>query len=382
MKILLLSNNAFTEFGGYEKVIKIVFSNLKERYGCEFEIFSLLHYKSHLNNVVIDEFKTYSIIWDSQYKNKLSYVILTLFKRLFRLQLNINLKIYKKYENTIVNSDIIIVTDCLLLNSLQNYLKKNNICKKVVFWDHGSLQGYLRSWHTRFFYNNEIKKAILKTKYHLAIATEIKEIITSINKNAEVFVVFNPIDPYDEHFIKLTDKNVFLFVGRLTDKHKNLKFLFRGLSKLPTNDWRLHIIGKGPDEQKLKKYAYKLGIANNIEWLGFKTEPFLCINEAKILILTSRWEGFPLVLVEANQHGLPVLSSDCKTGPKDIVKNYENGLLYKEGDMNDFLRKLKDIYNNKICFASQKVIINNSKKYEINNYIDNLHKILMKIVSE
>jgi len=79
--------------------------------------------------------------------------------------------------------------------------------------------------------------------------------------------------------------------------------MLKGLSRLKHKDWQLKIVGTGPDEEKLKKLAGKLGIADRISWLGFRKDPYSDFREITALMLTSRYKGFPMVLVETIQRG-------------------------------------------------------------------------------
>ena len=174
---------------------------------------------------------------------------------------------------------------------------------------------------------------------------------------------YNPLVNKPKHLVKRSQKNIFIFVGRISDKDKNISFLFKGLSLIHRNDWLLKIYGQGEDENKLKKYAKKLKIHKNIEWKGFYNEPFSDITEATALLLTSRWEGFGMVLVEANACGIPVISSDCISGPKDIVIPGRNGVLFKEGKLKDFVFYVKNVMDGSITFDTPENIAQTAERF-------------------
>ncbi|MCX7809907.1 MAG: glycosyltransferase [Leptospiraceae bacterium] len=379
MNIVLISNNTFSTFGGYEKVVLSVFNQLLEKYNCDISIISVPHYNSLLNNPILEEFKKFRIYRSSDYKNRLHYSINILIKKILGKDLFINYFSIKKYLSELANADIVLVTDPLLINSVKYIIKKNQFNAKVVFWDHGSLFGYLRGKFQNIVYSKEIFKGLKSADAHLAIATEIKDFIKDINPGANVNLVYNPLPLYNGKLIQRPfSHHIFLYVGRLTDDDKNITFMLNGLSKLKNKEWSLKIVGTGKDENKLKNLANKLKISDRIEWLGFKKDPYSEIDYVTALLLTSRWEGFPMVLVEANQRGMPVISSDCKSGPKDIVIPGRNGYLYKEGDINDFIRVISGVMDGKLQFDTPENIAKTAERFREDIMISNIYNFLKK----
>lgn len=134
----------------------------------------------------------------------------------------------------------------------------------------------------------------------------------------------------------LSDKNlelkkIILSVGRL-EHQKGFDILLTSYSEIIHNypDWHLVIIGKGSLESKLKLIAKQLNIHDRVTFLGSVGNIDYWYKKSSIFILTSRYEGFPNVLVEAMAYGLAVISIDCKCGPSEIITNGHNGLLVPE----------------------------------------------------
>ena len=378
MKILLLSNNQFDTFGGYEKVLFGILSLLKKE-GHKITILSAAHYKTLLTKEIIPEFKNFEIYRFSSYKNKYHYIVSILFKKIKNKYFLINrASIEEQIRKLNLSPDIILVTDPLLILSSRVVIQNLNITPKIVYWDHGSLNGYLRIGKSNFIYKKEIIKSIETADAFFAISNGIKNLILSFKPNAKVYTVFNPLEKYFGKLIEKSTKAVFLYVGRIEDNSKNLTFMFNGLSKI-NKDWKLVIVGDGPDKAKLKNLAKHLKIDHKIDWRGFKKDPYENLDKVTALLLTSRWEGFGMVLAEANQRGIPVISSNCKSGPEDIVIPGLNGYLYKEGNMQDFINTIENVISGKLKFGTPKEIAETAKRFDIDSVAYNIKNALREI---
>ncbi|MGO4391094.1 glycosyltransferase [Variovorax sp. M-6] len=124
-------------------------------------------------------------------------------------------------------------------------------------------------------------------------------------------------------------------IGRLmVGEQKRTDDLLRALAEV-RGDWRLQLVGASfhdSDGPQLKALAVELGIAERIEWSGWQPDPWAALDEADLLVLCSAFEGFPMVLIEAMARGIPCVSSDCSSGPSDIIRTGHNGWLYPVGD--------------------------------------------------
>ncbi|TKC83172.1 glycosyltransferase [Trinickia terrae] len=135
--------------------------------------------------------------------------------------------------------------------------------------------------------------------------------------------------------IERHEKPFIVSVARLDEGQKDHKTLLRAYARVcarrpATAD--LVLIGDGPDRQSLETLAGELGIRESVHFLGFCANPFPHIRQAEMLILSSRYEGFGMVLGEAMALGTPVISADCPTGPRDLLEGGRAGLLVVPGD--------------------------------------------------
>lgn len=124
-----------------------------------------------------------------------------------------------------------------------------------------------------------------------------------------------------------------LAVGRLTPT-KGFDVLLEAYemasrqATLPT----LVIVGEGPQAGSLKALAYRLGIASRVHFTGLLANPYPLFRNAQLFVLSSRHEGLPTVLIEALALGVPVLATDCETGPRELLDGGRLGVLVAPGD--------------------------------------------------
>ena len=102
------------------------------------------------------------------------------------------------------------------------------------------------------------------------------------------------------------------------------------ISKKITSD--LVILGIGEEEERLRVLTRELGIEERVEFLGFQENPYKFMKNASLFVLSSLWESFALVIVEAMACGVPVISTDCPSGPGEIITPGENGMLVSPAD--------------------------------------------------
>lgn len=179
--------------------------------------------------------------------------------------------------------------------------------------------------------------------FHLAISDEIHDqlINRKIGNKNNVFTIYNPVD-YHKNIIKRSFNNKLIYIGRVTFKgQKDIKELIDNVAYLPFKNWSLKIIGDGKDRRRCQEYLLKYypNIKDKVSWEGWEKNPWKSIDSADTLILTSLYEGLPMVLLEAISRGLPCLASQVD-GPTSVIQPSVNGELYKKGDKHDFSIKL------------------------------------------
>ena len=153
-------------------------------------------------------------------------------------------------------------------------------------------------------------------------------------------VIPNPITAPSLEVSPLSDK-VILAVGRL-DNQKNFPELIDIWALIAKDypDWKLRIVGEGYTDVRIKKKVKEYGLEEQFELCPFTNKIQEHYLSASIFTLTSAFEGFGLVLVEAESMGLPVVSYACPCGPRDIIRDGQDGFLVEPGDMETFAARL------------------------------------------
>jgi len=163
-------------------------------------------------------------------------------------------------------------------------------------------------------------------------------------KLKNIHVVPNIINPININGLKY-EKNI-ISIGRLS-KDKGHKYLIEAFSKLNNQDWKLHIVGDGPEMLNLKILVDKLNLKKNVIFHGHLKDFSSILQKTSIFVLPSLYEGFPNALLEAMSIPLACISSDCVAGPREIIQNGVNGLLFEPQNVNDLFCKLDYLVSNK-----------------------------------
>jgi len=191
-----------------------------------------------------------------------------------------------------------------------------------------------------------------------------------------LIAINNPITIDHKDRADLQTKTV-LAIGRLAHQ-KGFDQLLRSWQKVTKEcpDWTLRIVGSGPDEEQLKKLSYRLAIAETLEFVPESKNIERHFLEASIFVMSSRFEGFPLVLLEAKSFGLPIVSFDCKCGPSDIVIDRVDGILVEEGNVSSLADEIVGLIRNETKRACLGSAAFGDKRFSIENIMPLWRQIL------
>lgn len=193
------------------------------------------------------------------------------------------------------------------------------------------------------------------------------------DKEFQPTVIYNPLTLMPGATSEGTSKR-FLAVGRFSQKHKGFDLLIKAFNLFAqhNSEWVLDIVGEGPEESLYKKLIKEYHLEKRIAIHPFTNNIQTYYSSAQVYVLSSRWEGFGLVLVEAMAHGLPIVSSDLPTS-KEIMGDF--GLYFKNGDVNDLAQKLEDA-THMDWEAKSKEALEIAKRFDIKHIIGQWKKLI------
>jgi glycosyltransferase involved in cell wall biosynthesis len=171
-------------------------------------------------------------------------------------------------------------------------------------------------------------------------ATDLARVLRVDTKR--VRTIYNPVEvdhivasssPMPDHrWFGTTRHKVLLGVGRLVDA-KDFPTLVHALEILRRrDDWKLVILGEGPGREQLESQIRTAGLAEHVDLAGFRHDAASFMAHATVFALSSRWEALPTVLIETLACGVPIVATDCPSGPAEILEAGKYGMLVPVGD--------------------------------------------------
>lgn len=263
---------------------------------------------------------------------------------IFQEQTNIKtkyLKIVKKIRDYVKQNQIDILVGVDTIQALFDLPAIRHLPCKYIAWEHFNyhfnLNTKLRDIGRKYAAKKADAIVVLtdKDKNYFEQNLNIKKMITRI---------YNPfiVPKLKGHY--QSNSNIIMSSGRLTSQ-KGFDMLLEvaKLLKKKTTDFQWIILGEGEDrtylEQKIKEYD----LTNNVELKGRVSDVSKYYQQSRMFVLTSRFEGLVLVILEAKAHGLPVISFNCDCGPDEMIKDGENGYLIEDFDIKAMCDKIYEL---------------------------------------
>ena len=282
--------------------------------------------------------------------------------------------------------DLIIDFDGGLKSILDN-LK----AEKKIIWIHSSIRKHKQDNKSKISrYGEELKKYDKIIAICKEMNEEIKELYPFLS--SEIEYIYNPLDcnniieQGNENIEKMTsyekeliERDYFLAVSRLDTVQKDFETLIEGYLILKNKGIKekLYIIGEGNGRVKIEKIIEEKNLGQDVILLGEKKNPYVWMKYSKLLIHSSKYEGFGVVLLEALMLDKFVISSNCPTGPTEILTNPKAGELFDVGDANQLAEKvLKVLYDKDYQKELLKNIQLKKKEFELSEIAEKFHKII------
>ncbi len=199
---------------------------------------------------------------------------------------------------------------------------------------------------------------------------------------AKIHVIHNPVvtpellarsqEPVEHPWFAANQSPVIIAVGRLT-KQKDFPTLLKAFAQVrKVRDAKLMILGEGEDRSLLEALVQELGIADSVALPGFVANPFAYLSKSAVFVLSSLFEGLPTVLIEAMAVGTPVVATDCKSGPMEILDNQRYGKLTRVGDVEELASAIVQILDQP---TDSRILQQRAKEYSLEKSLQDYAEI-------
>ncbi len=237
--------------------------------------------------------------------------------------------------------DLLIDVDVIL--DLLSVPASAGLKTKIIAWEHFN---YHYAWPSKTYqmFRHAAQWFSARSADFIVTLTrqDQKNYETRLGRRKAIQTIHNPMMPAGQSENTLTREKSILTVGRLTwVKGIDLleKLIPMVLTKYP--DWKWYVLGDGEDRKRLEAAQKKYQIENQLILTGNVSNVSAYMQKASIYVMTSRSEGLPMVLLEAAQNGLPMVSFDIQTGPSEIIEDGKNGFLIPPFSIEDMREKVE-----------------------------------------
>jgi len=336
------------EGGGTEKIISRLILNLHD----EFEILLVTFYRKgrYLDELVSVSGLEYHCI-NAETGNTLSFAM--------------------RLRKIIIKTAPFKVLSFLYYPNIVTYLSLKGLNTPFILSERSNHRLYLTTSFKHRIWKLLLHKAYLKATSIIAVSNEIKAAIVSDFRVREekVFTIYNGLsfplldrlkdEPVTDFEFK-KDISYIIAVGSI-NRAKNYLLLIESFARLHSKheNTRLIILGKGEMENEINELISGLNLREVIHMAGYALNPYKYMKHASCYVLSSSWEGFPNSLLEAMYINGHVVSTNCPTGPSEIISHYEDGLLCEVNNPGELASAM-----GKMCFDEnlRKYVFENSRK--------------------
>jgi len=363
-KIKLVVFHPYSTMGGADKSISRLINGLNEK---KYEITFLTLSNPYIKNYL---------------KKKIKIVRINAKKTIFSI-----FKIRNILNKFPKNEKIIFFSNQNFANIVSFFIlyKFNNIKHVIVERNHIDEFNYFKNI---FDY---IKKKIIislmimlykKADLVIGNAKKLSEDLSKITK-VKVKTIYNPA--FDNSILRLSkkkisikkNKNIILNVGRLEIQKDQITIL-KAIKNI--NNVFLIIIGYGSQKNILIEYIKKNNLNNRVSILENISNPYPYFVKSKLFVLSSLYEGFPNVLTEALMFKLPIISSNCNSGPSEILLQKRGIQIFKKSNHIDLEKKIKQFFKNKKNILNRRALLNKGlKRFKKDIIIKKYDKIFSKL---
>lgn len=205
--------------------------------------------------------------------------------------------------------------------------------------------------------------------------------VTNLLKS-DISIIYNPVDiedikrkaekPLNHAWFHEEDKEVILAGGRHSQE-KRFDILLEAFRRIESEQRRLVLFGEGPQTDALKADSAQLGICDDVCFTGMVMNPYKYMAHADLFVLSSEYEGFGLVLIEALACGCPIVSTDCESGPAEILDKGTFGRLVAVNDVQALSEGIDDALSDSI---NTKRLVDRADEFNVAAALNKYEKVL------
>lgn len=322
--------------GGLEKVTVHIANELAKQYDVDLIV---LHENPNLYEIN----KELNLI-----ESQITYSFLQKVKRGLHLQLTSKITIKYPKEIQYLKSlflekkySTIIAVDgysSMMVHQVKKELKASHL--NVISWVHNNYETYFNNYYKNF--KNELYEAFHESQTIVTLTKSDQLAYSQCNEHS--VTIYNPITIRENNGSNLTHQEI-LFVARLNKEHKGLDYLIELGKKLKGSSWIIRVLGDGDDRKWFESQIAQHDLTDVFVLEGSVKENIeRYYEQASLFISTSKWEGLPLVMIEAISSGLPVISFN-HSGAIEILGENEHGIIVNMGDIDQFYEELTSLMN-------------------------------------
>ena len=233
--------------------------------------------------------------------------------------------------------DIDIVLDVLSISAARK------LKTKVVSWEHFTVDYELSVWYRKMI----LKYSIKRSDYVVVLTDgDLEEYHSRLGRKREISRIYNPVAYFLGEDEKPKRKNLILSVGRLVSE-KGIEYIKKVSVEILKGypQWQWEILGDGEERENLEQFIVDNHLQNRLVLKGNVTNVDEYLKQASIFVLTSKYEGLGLSLLEARAMKVPCVSFDIKMGPHELIRHETDGYLVPSFDCSEMIRKIEILIN-------------------------------------
>ncbi len=250
---------------------------------------------------------------------------------------------------------------------------------KVISWEHFNYY-----FHPTQKFRQKVRKFAVKNVNAIVTLTEQDKryYLENLRIPCLIYAIYNPIIFSEKNNIYNEQSKILISVGRLTYQ-KGFDRLIDVADIVLNNhmDWKWIVLGEGEDKELLQKKIADKKLTGRLQLLGNVKNVDEYYKKSSVFVMTSRFEGLPMTLLEAKNYKLPIVSYDIKTGPRECIQHGINGYLVEDGNAKDMAEKIEKLIVDRDMRKdfSEKALMN-VEKFSLEKIIYEWNKLIEEVM--